>query len=340
MRAIATDLSQLIPQCASKFPQMDGVGSGRVMLHYVKKFAMEIVPSVAATIIGAYIVNHYIAAKPAADAPAAAVVSTAKPKSKAESKADPKVEAKVDAKTETEAGPGGGPKADEQTDLAAIPASGVKAKGISEKAILEKNAAAEKGVVVEKPAEKVIDKPAETTASLPVEPRRQPQPPRERATAKLAPGPVQPVVATVPSESAAAQEERRDANDLARAAIERLRGSETPRAPEPARVQETPRASTAAAPPALGVVKPLPPPIVVAAPSENPDAAATRPPYAAPARSDDPASRPTPPGEIPTARPPLDLRAEMVAGAPRERTSVAEDMLSAAKTMFHAVLPK
>jgi hypothetical protein len=30
----------------------------------------------------------------------------------------------------------------------------------------------------------------------------------------------------------------------------------------------------------------------------------------------------------------------MVAGAPRERTSVAEDMLSAAKTMFHAVLPK
>ncbi len=208
------------------------------MLHYVKKFAMEIVPSVAATIIGAYIVNHYIAAKPAADAPAAAVVSTAKPKSKAESKADPKVEAKVDAKTETEAGPGGGPKADEQTDLAAIPASGVKAKGISEKAILEKNAAAEKGVVVEKPAEKVIDKPAETTASLPVEPRRQPQPPRERATAKLAPGPVQPVVATVPSESAAAQEERRDANDLARAAIERLRGSETPRAPEPARVQE------------------------------------------------------------------------------------------------------
>ena len=40
------------------------------MLKYLKKFAMEIVPSVAATIIGAYIVNHYITAKPAADAPA------------------------------------------------------------------------------------------------------------------------------------------------------------------------------------------------------------------------------------------------------------------------------
>ena len=203
------------------------------MLHYVKKFAMEIVPSVAATIIGAYIVNHYIAAKPAADAPAAAVVSTAKPKSKAETKADPKAAtAKVDAKTETEAGSGGGAKADEQTDLAAIPASGVKAKGISEKAILEKNAAAEKAVVVEKPAEKLNDKPVETTASLPAEPRRHRQPPRERAAAKPAPGPVQPVVATAPSEPAAAQEERRDANDLARAAIDRLRGSETPRAPE------------------------------------------------------------------------------------------------------------
>ena len=41
------------------------------MLKYVSKFAMDILPSVAATIIGAYIVNHYITAKPAADAPAA-----------------------------------------------------------------------------------------------------------------------------------------------------------------------------------------------------------------------------------------------------------------------------
>ena len=43
------------------------------MLKYVSKFAMDILPSVAATIIGAYIVNHYITAKPATDAPAAAV---------------------------------------------------------------------------------------------------------------------------------------------------------------------------------------------------------------------------------------------------------------------------
>ena len=30
------------------------------MLKYLTKFAMDILPSVAATIIGAYIVNHYI----------------------------------------------------------------------------------------------------------------------------------------------------------------------------------------------------------------------------------------------------------------------------------------
>ena len=41
------------------------------MLNYLKKFAMDILPSVAATIIGAYIVNHYIATKPGGEAPAA-----------------------------------------------------------------------------------------------------------------------------------------------------------------------------------------------------------------------------------------------------------------------------
>ncbi|MFX5295046.1 hypothetical protein ABTD22_20765, partial [Acinetobacter baumannii] len=52
------------------------------MLNYLKKFAIEIVPSVAATVIGAYIVNHYINAKPATpQAPAAAVLSSPQPRS-------------------------------------------------------------------------------------------------------------------------------------------------------------------------------------------------------------------------------------------------------------------
>ena len=37
------------------------------MLKYLAKISMDIFPSVLATIIGAYIVNHYINARPAAD---------------------------------------------------------------------------------------------------------------------------------------------------------------------------------------------------------------------------------------------------------------------------------
>ena len=90
-------------------------------------------------------------------------------------------------------------------------------------------------------------------------------------------------------------------------------------------------------------MRPLPPPIMVSAPpadAVDPAASQPRPPYASNPRADDPL-RPTPPAEIPTARPPLDLRAEMA--PPREKTektSVADDMLSAAKSVFHSVLPK
>jgi hypothetical protein len=62
-------------------------------------------------------------------------------------------------------------------------------------------------------------------------------------------------------------------------------------------------------------------------------------PYSNSARSDDP-RRPTPPAEIPSARP-LDLNATGQAEpSAREHTNVAEDMLLAAKSMFHSVLPQ
>ena len=284
------------------------------MMNYLKKFAIEIVPSVAATVIGAYIVNHYINARPASDAPKAALASTAQPKSDSVRPEADKAEVKTNADVET----------------AGIPASGVKAKGISEKALLEKNAAAEKAVVVEKPAaEKAAEKPVETTAGLAGETGKRPAPVR----AAKAPAPVQPVVAAVPADAASAVEDRRNANDLARAAIERLRtngeaparAQPAPRTPEVAHVPEEPRVMA----PPQGV-RPLPPPIVVAAPSDAPDPAAQRVDL----------SRPTPPAEIPLSRPPLDLRAEAVAEPPKQKTNVAEDMLSAAKSMFHAVLPK
>jgi hypothetical protein len=54
---------------------------------------------------------------------------------------------------------------------------------------------------------------------------------------------------------------------------------------------------------------------------------------------DDP-RRPTPPADIPSSSPPVDLRAEVELPAPRQHTSVAEDVLSAAKSVFHAVLPR
>ena len=276
------------------------------MLNYLKKFTMEILPSVAATIIGAWIVNHYINAKPA-DAPAAAIVSTVSPKAKA------------------------GPKP-ASAETAAIPEPGIKAKGISERAMIETRAA-------EKPAEVKPDaKPAEATAET------------------------KPTEAAKPSEVAP---HRRDATDLARAAIERLRGSketakdtaprtpEAPRAQEAARtppvapaaprLEEAPRTVVAApaAPPAVGpeALRPLPPPITVSAPPADALAASAppaNPPYTA---SVDP-SRPVPPAEIPLAppRPPIDLRADADKLANRT-TNMAQDVLAKTKNMFHALLP-
>jgi hypothetical protein len=291
------------------------------MLKYLSKIAMDILPSVVATIIGAYIVNHYIVTKPGADAPATAAVSSVDPK-----KADGKLDAKL-ART--------------PAVTANIPEPGVKAKGISERGLLEKTAA-------ERPAETYADKPAET-ASIPVETGR--PAPREKAVAKAAPMPaaVAPVVAapttTAPVETAVAPEEHRDANELARAAIERLRGANegTRRAPEAARVPDPQRVASApvvATPP----VRPLPPPIMVSTPAtEMPSPAAgpssAPPPYPIAAGINDP-SRPTPPADIPLPRP-LDLRAEAAdPSVPDRARTVAEDMLSAAKSMFHAVLPK
>ena len=278
---------------------------------YLTKFMIDILPSVAATVIGAYIVNHYIVTKPGADAPVAAAVSAA----------DPKAAAKT-------------------TETGNLPAAGVKAKGISEKAIFEKTAA-ERPTVVEKPETKTDAKPADApaeTASIPAEPRPARSAPREKEKIRVVlPSPVQPVasaVAAAPSppaaapvvETASVPDDHRDANDLARAAIERLRVNNdgSPRAPEVARIPESPRIETPrietprietpfAAAPAL---RPLPPPITVSTPSGGDTSDHGRPPYAANASADP--RRPTPPAEIPVSRP-VDLRADVTEPSMRER---------------------
>lgn len=309
------------------------------MLKYLAKISMDIFPSVLATIIGAYIVNHYINAKPAADTPAAVV-------------------------TPADAAKNGKP-----ADVANLPGPGVKAKGVSEKSISEKNAS-------DKPA---AEKPAETKAAdvTPGETASHGRTPaHEKSVAKSTPAApaAAPVVEANSAPAAASPAATPDANDLARAAIERLRKSpegkaaekaaearpsetrpsetraaETKaaeRTPEPAvqeasRTPEAPRVVTALP----STVRPLPPPINVSTPAPeaygNGGPSQANPPYTASVGNDDP-NRLTPPADIPVPMiaPPLDLRADAGPTAPRPKTNVADEMLSGMKSMFHAVLPK
>ncbi len=81
---------------------------------YISKFAMDILPSVAATIIGAYVVNHYIVTKPAANAPVTAAVSTTEPQ--------------AEAKVAPEAAKAGSKAPGTSSDVANIPEAGRKAR--------------------------------------------------------------------------------------------------------------------------------------------------------------------------------------------------------------------
>jgi hypothetical protein len=303
------------------------------MLKYLAKISMDIFPSVLATIIGAYIVNHYINAKPATDAPAAAMAP-----------AQPQKGARPTAKP---------------TDVANLPAPGVKAKGVSEKAVSDKPAEVKPAEVKPAEAKPAEAKPADTkpadSAAVPAEPAapanpRVHQAPREKATAKVTP-PAAPAVEPNVAPSSNPSSATPDANDLARAAIERLRkttdktpeapAQESARAAEPPHVQEAPRVVTAAPP----AVRPLPPPITVSAPASEAYGTQqpTSPPYTASVGREE-ANRPTPPADIPVPiaapPPPLDLRADAAGPAPRAKTNVADEMLSGMKSMFEAVLPK
>lgn len=321
------------------------------MLKYLAKISMDIFPSVLATIIGAYIVNHYINAKPAADAPAAVVAPA-------------------------DAGQNGKP-----ADVANLPAPGVKAKGIAEKSVTDKpaadKAADHQPVAEPKGSEKAAEKAPDVAPAE--SPRAKPSA-REKAVAKstpspavTAPAPVAPVVEANSAPAAAAPAATPDANDLVRAAIERLRKSPEGRSAEarsaearssetkPAEVRSSEAkptersaepvvreaARTPEAPRVIGMepstVRPLPPPITVSTPSsEAYGNGGSNPPYTASVGSDDP-NRVTPPADIPVPviAPPLDLRADVGASMPRpKKTNVADEMLSGMKSMFNSVLPK
>src|SRR5271170_4776470 len=130
-----------------------------MMMKYATKFALDILPSLGATILGAYIVNHYMVTKPGTVTPVAAAMSAILG---SDSKAEAKV---VPATVNLDA------RASETSDVSNFPEPGVKAKGISEKAILERSAVERPQerpleTLPEKAAEKVADKPVET-ASIP-----------------------------------------------------------------------------------------------------------------------------------------------------------------------------
>lgn len=320
---------------------------------YLAKFAVDILPSVAATVIGAYIVNHYIVSKPVPGSPVASAVSTVDPKAAPEvAKGDVKADAKTADKTP-----------DTSVEIINARGPGVKARGISERAILERAAAAKPPEKPEKSGENAADKPAET-ASIPAEPRRHHPAPREKTAARTAPAVLSAPPQIAPAEAAGARVERRDANDLARAAIDRLRGSndgsprpqEAARTPDAARVQDAARVPEAARIPdgprvvLAPAVRPLPPSVMVSTPvRETFDSTTgyqeTKPPYAPAARIDRP-GHPTPPADIPSS--PLDLRVEASEPTGRAEGSgplarartTAEEVLLAAKSVFHVVLPK
>lgn len=323
----ATDLSQLIPQSAPKFQHLTRCGELTMLKKFLSKYILEVIPSILATVVGAYIVTHYINNKPDADKPQAAMASPTNPAgpAKASNDAAGSKPVKPDETAQAEKAA--------KAEAAKVEAARVKAEKVAaDKAAAEK-LASEKAAAEKLAAEKVQAEKAEKAAEA--ESRRA----REKAVAKSAP------VAPPAAEANAAPDDKRDANDLARAAIERLRSTEQPRQAEQprtqqdaARVIETTRPqerrvnSVVYTPPS---VQPLPPAVTVApAPSE---AEVMAPPARSPAprsteaQADD-SMRLTPPADIPSR--PLDLRGE------QERPSVAEDVVSAAKSMFQAVVPR
>jgi hypothetical protein len=263
-----------------------------------------------------------------------------------------------------EAGKNGKP-----SDVANLPAPGVKAKGILEKSVTDKPTAT-----------KAADQPSaehKSADGAPAEagPRGKPSA-REKAAAKSTPAAGTPAPVVEANSTPAVAAPAPDANDLVRAAIERLRKSPEGMSPEgkssesksaevrpfearPAEAKSAERptepavreaARTPEAPRVISMepatVRPLPPPITVSTPL--PDAydkdgsSPANPPYTASVGNDDP-NRMTPPADIPVPMiaPPLDLRADAGASMPRpKKTNVADEMLSGMKSMFHSVLPK
>ncbi|MGP8119654.1 MAG: hypothetical protein ACLP8B_03930 [Xanthobacteraceae bacterium] len=298
------------------------------MLKYASKFFLEILPSVVATVVGAYIVNHYIAPHGYygyGEPPRAAVSHVDSPQ--------PAKGATADLTPAPVATPAHDPKPAKGADKA-------PARAPTDKAQNDKAPGAAKDAIKE-----IIKE----TAKPEPEPRRFVT--RDRAADKVPPpapaetASIPPAIVTAP----AVPEDHPDAAELARAALDRLRTADPAARPADAPssavvVHEAPHdpvrdhvnVVTAVPPPAEArpAAPPLPPPVSVAAPADRPGlanaSAPDAPPHAFPHTAD--ADRMVPPADIPGAAP-VDLQP-----APPKKKSVAEDMLSAARSVFQSVV--
>jgi hypothetical protein len=295
------------------------------MVRYLSKFVLEVLPSVVATVIGAWIVSHYI--NPKAETPKTEITAPAQGEAKDPADTTDAVDAKTADAKPTDAKPTDTKPADAKAETAATKTDTAKTD------------------IAKTDIAKAKDVDSKSRAG-------------DRPEAAAKPDARKP-------------EEKRDAMELARAAIERLRGStvdtpapanttpappqvrapvETARADESVRVvvpapwsqrgpavvpaSTTGTVTTTQTAPAANVV-PLPPPVIVAAPygrhSVGPEVVGA----VVPAEQAS-ADRPTPPAEIPLQRGGYDLQAQ---AAPVEHVSIADHVLSPMKSFFRAIAP-
>ena len=233
------------------------------MLTWLKKLVLDILPSVAATIIGAYIVNHYIIPKSEAGTPQpsiASVISSLLRSKPADASTD---RASVD-KASLDKG---------SLDKGAVEKASFE-KGVAEKTAIEKTvekaasdkAASDKAASAERTA--AIDKSPDAATESAVDTRK--HHPAQKSAAK-------PVAAATPSAvtpAPAAVQEERKASDLARAALERLRGGNAESTKEAAKVDavktpDAPRVQPVSSVASVPPMQPLPPAINIARPSPD-----------------------------------------------------------------------
>jgi hypothetical protein len=284
------------------------------MLKFItEKLLGQILPSVVATVIGAYVVNQYIVARPDAPPPAAPAA-------------------------QLDAGKAAKPVEPVAAAISPEPAKSelVRSEPPKLKPGADKEKSADKPVgrhqipVHDKaPAAKPAGAPVSTASAAP-EPVK---PPEERT--ESARDPNQVLRAAVERLRASAETPR--AADTSVRAQEPLKVFETPRAQEPPRLQETARATAPALPPAVNLA---PSHVSIEPYPSSPATTASVPVNIRPADtadlSDSDPHRPTPPADIPAAR----TAASGDGTTPARKPSVAEDVLFTAKSVIHSVLPR